>query len=125
MDKKTKKEREKSVSKKNSLLEIYAAKAGNISEMCKAVDIPRSTYYKWMKDDESFKDAVHTLDDAMIDYVESKLVGQIAKGNMTAIIFFLKCKGRTRGWIERESKEISGPDGGAIPVQFLVKFVGE
>jgi hypothetical protein len=44
-----------------------------------------------------------------IDFVESKLMELINKGQPSAIIFFLKCQGKERGYVER--LENTGKDG--------------
>lgn len=54
-----------------------------------------------------------------LDLAETKLVQAIGDGNMTAIIFYLKTKGRQRGYIER--RELGGPDGGPIPFRDVDK----
>ena len=51
-----------------------------------------------------------------LDLAETKLVQAIGDGNMTAVIFYLKTKGRQRGYIER--REIEGvEDGKPIPIR--------
>jgi hypothetical protein len=48
----------------------------------------------------------------MLDFAESKLFKQIQDDNLTAIIFFLKTRGKARGYSER--LEMTGADGGAM-----------
>ncbi len=52
--------------------------------------------------------------EANLDRAEAKLMKKIDQGNMAAICFFLKCKGKHRGYVERT--EISG---GPTPIQYL------
>lgn len=86
--------------KKNDFIEAYKRMAGNISAACKATNIPRRTYYNWIKND-AFRNEVDTAYEETIDWVESKLMRQIEDGSITAIIFYLKTKGAKRGYIER------------------------
>lgn len=39
--------------------------------------------------------------EAELDYVEDKFMDAVKLGNLSAMIFYLKCQGRSRGWIER------------------------
>jgi len=48
-----------------------------------------------------------------IDLAETKLLAAIQDSNMTAVIFYLKTKGRDRGYIERF--EHTGKDGKDLP----------
>jgi hypothetical protein len=46
-----------------------------------------------------------------IDFAESQLHKQIKEGSTAATIFFLKTKGKQRGYVERiEHKDLSMPD---------------
>ncbi len=47
-----------------------------------------------------------------LDLAESKLLENIGNNDNTGIIFFLKTKGKKRGYIERQ--EISGPNGSEL-----------
>ena len=53
--------------------------------------------------------------DVNLDLAESKLLKAVESGNMTAIIFYLKCKGKDRGYTERA--QIEGPGGGPVRVR--------
>jgi hypothetical protein len=50
------------------------------------------------------------------DFVEGELFKQIKRGNIAAIIFFLKTQAKDRGYVERQ--EVTGADGGAIVVNW-------
>jgi hypothetical protein len=46
----------------------------------------------------------------MIDYVESFLLDKMAAGDTTAIIFFLKCRAKSRGYVEKSQNDISSKE---------------
>ena len=88
------------VLKKKAFLAKMETTLGNITASCKAANINRSTYYDWMEKDPAFADAVNDLSESNIDFAESCLKQQIKDGNTTATIFYLKTKGKSRGYIE-------------------------
>lgn len=92
--------REHRTSKKRSFLDALDKAFGNISAACLQCNIARRTYYRWLEDDPKFAEEVRIIEEGNIDYVESKLFEQIRHGNVTAQIFYLKTKGRSRGYIE-------------------------
>lgn len=47
------------------------------------------------------------VEEATLDLAENKLIGAMQDGNLTAVIFYLKCKGKSRGYVEKS--EIIGP----------------
>ena len=94
--------------KKQRFVEEFFNKAGNISELCKAVGIHRSTYYEWMNKDERFNAKINAEREGLIDFAESKLIKLIDEKNVTAIIFFLKTRAKDRGYVEKVETEHSG-----------------
>lgn len=87
--------------KKKAFLEALKANTGNISEASKAVCIDRKTYYNWRDNDPVFAASVESVNESLLDTAESELHKLIKKGNVAAIIFYLKTKGKGRGYIER------------------------
>ena len=86
---------------KKAMLEALEKSLGVVTAACKAVDIARETHYRWMREDADYKAAVEELSDVAIDFAESQLHKQIKEGNTAGTIFYLKTKGKKRGYIER------------------------
>ena len=87
--------------RKRAFLKALEKGRGIIEYACKATKVPRSTYYKWMKIDEEFAEHVRNINEVAIDYAESALLNNIKQGKETSIIFYLKTKGKERGYTER------------------------
>lgn len=85
---------------------------GIVTDACAAVGIVRGTYYRWYNNDPEFKEAADMVKESAIDYVESKLLNNIDRGDTTAILFYLKCKGKRRGWIDKPQ-----PQAPAVPAE--------
>jgi hypothetical protein len=94
-------ESNRTAEKKRQFLAAYQAKACNISQACAAVDISRSTFYDWLTTDLLFAAAIKDIDEALLDWAESMLFKGIKDGDHTLLIFFLKTKGKGRGYIEK------------------------
>ena len=90
-----------------NLLEALEKSLGIVTTACKIVGCARSTFYKYYKDDQDFKASVDELENLTLDFVESKLHKQIENDNTTATIFYLKTKGKKRGYIERKEVEMT------------------
>lgn len=80
-------------------IEAYRKTLGNISSACNACGIGRTTYYRWLKD-KTFAKELKTVAEEQKDFVEAKLIKLIDEQNPTAIIFYLKTKGKDRGYVE-------------------------
>ena len=93
---------------KKRLLEALEKSLGIVSHACVSVGILRSTFYNYKSSDKEFRDAVDELENVGLDFAEGKLMQEIKKGNITAIIFYLKCKGKKRGYIDRADNEMTG-----------------
>jgi len=93
---------------KLAMLEALEKTLGVVTGACKLVGISRETHYIWLKEDEAYKLAVKSIDDVAIDFAESQLHKQIGKGKTQATIFYLKTKGKKRGYVEKQELDISG-----------------
>jgi len=94
--------------KKAAMLKALEKSLGVVTIACKDVGIERTTHYDWMKNDEQYKQKVEELADVAIDFAESMLHKQIQDKDTVATIFYLKTKGKRRGYIERQDVNISG-----------------
>ena len=92
-----------------SVIESSIVKAfGNLSTAAKSLHVERATLYRWIEQ-EGLEEAVQEGRNRRLDFAESMLDKGMQEGNMTAIIFYLKTQGKSRGYIERQ--EVTGADG--------------
>jgi excisionase family DNA binding protein len=81
---------------------------GNLSTAAKSLAVERATLYRWIEQ-EGLEQAVIEGRNRRLDFAESMLDKGMQDGNMTAIIFYLKTQGKSRGYVERQ--ELTGADG--------------
>lgn len=78
---------------KQKLLQLFT-KNPIVEVACKNSGVPRSTYYRWRKEDEDFAlvcdEVIEQSAGLITDMAESQLISAIKDQNMTAIIFWLK-----------------------------------
>lgn len=86
---------------KKNVLEALEKAFGVVTVACKAASVGRTQFYQWCKDDEEFKKQVDDIQNIALDMAESQLHKQILGGNTSATIFYLKTKGKNRGYVER------------------------
>lgn len=104
---------------------MEAAK-GNVTNACASTGIGRTTFYRYLKDDESFRETVADIQEITIDHVEDKLFQRIdgiqmvkygkegeeiiyeLPPDVTSIIFYLKTKAKHRGYVEKSQVEHQG-----------------
>ena len=82
---------------------------GVVTSACELAGIHRSTYYNWIRDFPLFRQMAEEAQEVAIDFVEGKLFSNIEDGDTASIIFFLKTRGKKRGYVERT--ELTGKDG--------------
>ena len=90
------------------MIEALEKSLGIVTTACKSCGVARSTHYGWMKEDEEYKAAVEDIADIAIDFAESQLHKQIQGGEVSSTIFYLKTKGKKRGYVEKTETEHSG-----------------
>ena len=99
---------DKSDNIKEKMISALESTLGIVTGACKKVGISRETHYRWMREDSDYKVAVDSISDICLDFAESQLHQQIMEGNVASTIFYLKTKGKRRGYIERTELEHTG-----------------
>ena len=87
---------------KKRMLKSLEDSLGIVSVAANNAGIHRSTHYLWMKDDEDYRKMVDEINNVCLDFAESKLFENIKDKRETSIIFYLKTRGKNRGYVERQ-----------------------
>ena len=95
----------KTAQHKKAIIEALEQSLGIVTSACKKVGVGRTTFYGWLNDDEEFAKAVKDIENVALDFAESQLHKQIKDGNPSSTIFYLKTKGKKRGYVERMETE--------------------
>jgi len=97
--------------KKEKVLEALEQSLGVVTFACKSVGVGRSTFYK-----------VKDIEGVALDFAESQLFKQIKNDNTSATIFYLKTKGRKRGYWEKQQMDMTTDD---EPIQININLTDE
>lgn len=87
--------------RKNRLIRALKEHYGVISAACEAAGITRKSFYKYYREDEEFKTRADDAQDIALDHAESQLHKNIKAGKEISLLFYLKCKGKGRGYLEK------------------------
>tara|TARA_R100001443_G_C3343980_1_gene175115 strand:+ start:321 stop:677 length:357 start_codon:yes stop_codon:yes gene_type:complete len=96
--------------KKEAVLDALEKSLGVVTTAVKLAGISRSIFYKWLKEDQEFAKAVKEIENIALDFAESQLHSQMKDGNTSATIFYLKCKGKKRGFYEKQQIDMTTDD---------------
>ena len=96
---------------KRMMISALEKTLGVVTSACKIVGIARSTHYNWYDNDRDYRDAVDDISNIALDFAESKLHEMIQDKDTTSTIFYLKTKGKKRGYIERNEIDHNGQSG--------------
>ena len=96
--------------KKKMLIESLENSLGIVSTACTKANISRSSFYKWYKEDDEFRNKVDEIDNVKLDFVESQLFKNIQNQKERSIIFYLQHKGHKRGYIHRQDINLTSND---------------
>ena len=101
------------------IAEVYKKKGCNVTATCAALNISRRTFYNKKEKSKTLQDLLAEADESMLDFAESKLIEHINNNDITSLIFFLKTKGKKRGYVERTEHDVN-----ANPFQELMESIG-
>ncbi len=100
--------------KVKDVIDALEASAGIQTTAAAKLKIHRNTLKKYIERHDEIAIALESITERELDLAESKLLGAIREGNLTAVIFYLKCKGKKRGYVERQ--ELTGAGGQPISI---------
>ena len=101
----------------NDMIEALGNCYVNVSKASKIVGIDRTTHYLWLNNNQHYKQLFDDLQESMIDIAETMLMTNIEDAKETSIIFFLKTKGKKRGYQETLETTTIAPKAPIIEVE--------
>jgi len=90
---------------------------GFVTYAAAAMGCHYTTITKRVEKSAVIKEALESITEKKLDFVESALMKRIKAGDLGAICFFLKCKGKKRDYVERQ--EITGADGKDLTIEVV------
>ena len=94
------------------LLEVIKAKAAVVSYVAEACGVDPRTVRRWKERSRKVQGMFDEVRESVLDLAEATLIKNIKAGKTADTIFYLKCHGKHRGYVERQ--EITGKDGAPI-----------
>lgn len=88
--------------RKAAMIQALTKCMGVVTAACKMVGIDRRIHYTWLKRDSKYSEAVESIADIALDFAEAKILENIKAGDVASIIFYLKTKGKHRGYTENK-----------------------
>jgi len=104
---KEKPEQTQTINAKKRMLKAMENNLCIVTRASNVAKIHRSTHYQWIVDDPEYKKQIDELSEIVHDMVENELFQQIKGGNTTSTIFYMKCKMRSRGYIEKSEMDLN------------------
>ena len=83
---------------KESVGALLVKHAGNLTKVAKALGSTRQSVRRVINNDAALKEVLEEARERIIDDVEDAFIDKCLDGDTTSMIFFLKTRGRTRGY---------------------------
>jgi len=99
------------------VVEAIKGSGGFVTAIARRLNCTARHVYNLIDKYETARDALFDEREAMRDMAEGELYKKIKEGDTTAIIFYLKTQGKSRGYAERQ--EHTGADGGPVRVEVV------
>lgn len=83
---------------------------GVVTPAAQMIGVKRSTIYRWREMYPEFDAACKEISETAVDFVESKMFQKIEradKGSESLMIFYLKTKGKHRGYVEKQELDVN------------------
>lgn len=96
--------------RKRAVIEALQKSLGIVTTACINAGVSRVQFYEWKKTDADFAKAVDDIEDVTLDFVEGKLLQNVKDNDTQSILFYLKTKGKRRGYTERTEVKVELPE---------------
>lgn len=93
---------------KKKLIKALIKHLGIVTKACDEIGISRNQFYQYCKSDPAFKAEVDDINEITLDFVEDKLFQNIKEGDKASIMFYMKYRGRNRGYTDSSDINVSG-----------------
>lgn len=93
--------------KDEEIAKVYEKKLCNISATCSALGINRLTFYRRREKSKTLQKLLEEAEESLLDWAETKLISHIEDGDITTLLFFLKTKGKKRGYVEKVENDVN------------------
>lgn len=81
--------------------EAIVKSGGILAAVAVQLDCDRMTVRAYLERFPALQDVLAETKENLLDLAETKLITNIRDGNLTAVLFYLKCQGKSRGYVER------------------------
>lgn len=102
---------------KKKVLDMLHETKGAVYVAAARLKCSHTTVYKYINDHPEVKEIKEYYDGELVDYGEIALRTSVLNKEPWAVKYLLSTKGKDRGYTERQ--EITGANGGSIPIQFV------
>ena len=106
----------------DQVAEALRSAAGIRNAAATLLDCSPSTVKRYVDRSETLARIESEIVERNLDLAETRLLDAINDGNLTAVMFYLKTKGKHRGYSERH--QLEGKDGGPVEVKAKLDFSG-
>ena len=99
---------------REQIIKALVDNKGMVYLAAEALGCSHVTVYNYIERHPTVKAAWQAVNGRVGDKTELKLFDAIERGESWAVAFYLKTKGKDRGYVERQ--EVSGADGGPVVI---------
>ena len=89
----------------DEIIEALVAENGMQTLAAKRLKISFNTLKKYIGKDPKVQETISFIEEHSLDRAEKRLLTMIDEGNTAAVFFYLKCKGKKRGFIESAQQQ--------------------
>ena len=98
------------------------AAGGFVTKAAEILGVDHSAVSQYISKYPELQELRKSIDEYYLDFAESQLLTLIKEKDKAAIFFYLKCKGKERGYIERFEHDVKTP---GDPVKTMLDNVGK